>query len=73
MIVLAGCQLHELSMEAVAEAATGLREGGNLSERLARIEYVGMAAILLAVFLVTSAKLKSGRPAAEVDLAAVEQ
>jgi drug/metabolite transporter (DMT)-like permease len=43
-----------------------------LSERLARIEYVGMAAILLAVFLVTSATLKSGRPAAEVELAAVE-
>jgi drug/metabolite transporter (DMT)-like permease len=44
-----------------------------LGERLARVEYVGMAAILMAVFLVTSSKLKSGKPAAEVELAAVEQ
>jgi drug/metabolite transporter (DMT)-like permease len=44
-----------------------------LGERLARVEYLGMAAILMAVFLVTSSKLKSGRPAAEVELAAVEQ
>jgi drug/metabolite transporter (DMT)-like permease len=44
-----------------------------LSERLAPIEYAGMAAILLAVFLVTSSKLKSGKPAAEIELAAVEQ
>jgi drug/metabolite transporter (DMT)-like permease len=44
-----------------------------LSERLARIEYMGMAAILTAVFLVTSSKLKSGKPAAEVELAGVEQ
>jgi drug/metabolite transporter (DMT)-like permease len=43
-----------------------------LSERLARVEYAGMAAILIAVFLVTSSKLKSGKPAAEVELAAVE-
>jgi drug/metabolite transporter (DMT)-like permease len=44
-----------------------------LGERLTRVEYVGMAAILIAVFLVTSSKLASGRPAAEVELAAVEQ
>jgi drug/metabolite transporter (DMT)-like permease len=44
-----------------------------LSERLARVEYAGMAAILIAVFLVTSSKLKSGKPAAEIELAAVEQ
>jgi drug/metabolite transporter (DMT)-like permease len=44
-----------------------------LGERLARVEYAGMAAILIAVFLVTSSKLKSGKPAAEVELTAVEQ
>jgi drug/metabolite transporter (DMT)-like permease len=44
-----------------------------LGERLERVEYLGMAAILAAVFLVTSSKLKSGKPAAEVELAAVEQ
>ena len=32
-----------------------------------------VVAILIAVFLVTSSKLKSGKPAAEVELAAVEQ
>ncbi len=33
-----------------------------LHERLSNIEYAGMAAILLAVFLVTSSKMKSGKP-----------
>ena len=33
-----------------------------LEERLSSIEYVGMGAILLAVFLVTSSKMKSGKP-----------
>jgi drug/metabolite transporter (DMT)-like permease len=31
-----------------------------LGERFVRIEYVGMAAILVAVFLVTSSKLQTG-------------
>lgn len=43
-----------------------------LGERLLRVEYFGMAAILIAVFLVTSSKLKSGRAAAEVELAPIE-
>ena len=43
-----------------------------LKERLSSIEYAGMAAILLAVFLVTSSKLKSGKPAAAIELAPVE-
>jgi drug/metabolite transporter (DMT)-like permease len=43
-----------------------------LHERLVPIEYVGMAAILVAVYLVTSSKLKSGRPAAIEECVAVE-
>jgi drug/metabolite transporter (DMT)-like permease len=35
-------------------------------ERFVTVEYVGMASILLAVFLVTSSKLKTGAPPAEV-------
>jgi drug/metabolite transporter (DMT)-like permease len=42
-----------------------------LRERFVRIEYVGMAAILVAVFLVTSSKLKTGAPTVvDEDLAA---
>ena len=33
-----------------------------LGERLVRIEYVGMAAIVIAVYLVTSSKIKTARP-----------
>jgi drug/metabolite transporter (DMT)-like permease len=33
-----------------------------LRERLSGVEYVGMAGILVAVFLVTSSKMKSGKP-----------
>ena len=33
-----------------------------LRERFVAVEYVGMGATLLAVFLVTSAKMKSGKP-----------
>ncbi len=44
-----------------------------LGERLARVEYFGMAAILLAVFLVTSSKLKSGRATAELAVAPIEE
>jgi drug/metabolite transporter (DMT)-like permease len=44
-----------------------------LKERLVPVEYVGMAAILMAVYLVTSSKLKGGRPVAEIELAEVEQ
>jgi len=43
-----------------------------LKERLVPVEYVGMAAILMAVYLVTSSKLKGGRPVAEIELAEVE-
>jgi drug/metabolite transporter (DMT)-like permease len=43
-----------------------------LGERLTPVEYVGMGTILLAIFLVTSSKLKSGRPAAELEIAALE-
>ena len=43
-----------------------------LKERMVAIEYVGMAAILVAVYLVTSSKLKSGAPAAELETVAVE-
>jgi drug/metabolite transporter (DMT)-like permease len=42
-----------------------------LSERFVLAEYVGMFSILLAVFLVTSSKLRSGAPAAEVEDVAV--
>ncbi len=43
-----------------------------LQERLVPIEYAGMAAILAAVYLVTSSKLKSGAPAAEIELSEAE-
>lgn len=42
-----------------------------LSERFVLAEYVGMFSILLAVFLVTSSKLKTGAPAAEVEDVAI--
>jgi drug/metabolite transporter (DMT)-like permease len=43
-----------------------------LGERLAPTEYIGMAGVILAVALVTSSRLKTGREAAEVECAAVE-
>lgn len=43
-----------------------------LGERLQPNEYAGMAVTLLAVFLVTSSSMRSGRPAAEVKCIAVE-
>ncbi len=43
-----------------------------LGERLVAVEYIGMAAILTAVYLVTSSKLASGKPVAEVEFAEVE-
>jgi drug/metabolite transporter (DMT)-like permease len=43
-----------------------------LGERLVGIEYAGMAAILVAVYLVTSSKLKSGTPAATLELVKAE-
>ncbi len=47
---------------------------GVLHERLSSIEYVGMAGILIAVFLVTSSKMKSGRPTiVDEDLAMRQQ
>jgi drug/metabolite transporter (DMT)-like permease len=45
-----------------------------LHERFVAVEYVGMGGILLAVFLVTSSKMKSGRPnAVDEDLAVRQQ
>jgi drug/metabolite transporter (DMT)-like permease len=44
-----------------------------LRERFVAIEYVGMGAILLAVYLVTSSKLRSGAPTAETECVAVER
>jgi drug/metabolite transporter (DMT)-like permease len=44
-----------------------------LHERFVAIEYVGMAAILIAVYLVTSSKLKTGASIAEVEFAAEER
>jgi drug/metabolite transporter (DMT)-like permease len=44
-----------------------------LHERMVGLEYVGMAAILLAVWLVTSSKLKTGTPLAEVECVAAEE
>jgi drug/metabolite transporter (DMT)-like permease len=45
-----------------------------LHERFVAVEYVGMAGILLAVFLVTSSKMKSGKPnAVDEDLAVRQQ
>jgi drug/metabolite transporter (DMT)-like permease len=42
-----------------------------LGERLVPVEYLGMAAILIAVYLVTSSKLRSEAPVAEVEAAEV--
>ena len=42
-----------------------------IHERFVTAEYVGMASILLAVFLVTSSKLRTGAPPAEVEDIAV--
>jgi drug/metabolite transporter (DMT)-like permease len=43
-------------------------------ERFVAVEYVGMAGILLAVFLVTSSKMKSGKPnVVDEDLAVRQQ
>jgi len=45
-----------------------------LQEHFVAVEYVGMCGILLAVFLVTSSKMKSGKPnVVDEDLAAVRQ
>ena len=45
-----------------------------LRERFVAVEYVGMGAILLAVFLVTSSKMKSGGPnVVDEDLAERQQ
>ena len=44
-----------------------------LHERMVGIEYVGMASILVAVWLVTSSKLKSGKAVAEVECGATEE
>ena len=44
-----------------------------LHERMVGIEYVGMAAILIAVWLVTSSKLKSGTAMAEVECVKAEE
>jgi drug/metabolite transporter (DMT)-like permease len=44
-----------------------------LRERFVAIEYVGMGAILLAVYLVTSSKLTSGAPVAEAECTALER
>jgi drug/metabolite transporter (DMT)-like permease len=43
-----------------------------LHERLAPTEYIGMVAIVIAVALVTSSRLKSGKEVAEVECVAVE-
>ncbi len=43
-----------------------------LRERLVPVEYLGMAAILAAVYLVTSSKLKSGVPVAELEMVPLE-
>jgi drug/metabolite transporter (DMT)-like permease len=44
-----------------------------LHERFVAIEYVGMASILIAVYLVTSSKLKTGSSIAEVEFATEER
>ena len=44
-----------------------------LHERMVGIEYVGMAAILIAVWLVTSSKLKTGTAVAEVECVKAEE
>ncbi len=43
-----------------------------LREHLRTSEYLGMAAVLCAVILVTSSQMKSGRPAAEIEVGPVE-
>ena len=43
-----------------------------LGEHLRPEEYLGMAAVICAVALVTSSQMKSGRPAAEIEAAPVE-
>ena len=44
-----------------------------LHERMVGIEYVGMASILVAVWLVTSSKLKNGKTVAEVECGTTEE
>jgi drug/metabolite transporter (DMT)-like permease len=44
-----------------------------LHERMVAIEYIGMAAILIAVYLVTSSKLKSGAETATVECSETEE
>jgi drug/metabolite transporter (DMT)-like permease len=45
-----------------------------LKERFVGVEYLGMGGILLAVFLVTSSKMKSGKPTVvDEDLAVGQQ
>ncbi len=44
-----------------------------LHERMVAIEYLGMAAILIAVYLVTSSKLRSGAPAANLERTQTEE
>ena len=43
-----------------------------LRERMSGIEYIGMGAILIAVYLVTSSKLQSSAPVAEIECSAEE-
>jgi drug/metabolite transporter (DMT)-like permease len=43
-----------------------------LRERLVPVEVLGMAAILIAVYLVTSSKLRSGTPVATLECTNVE-
>ena len=43
-----------------------------LGEHLRPEEYLGMAAVICAVALVTSSQMKSGRPAAGIEAAPVE-
>jgi drug/metabolite transporter (DMT)-like permease len=43
-----------------------------LGERLAPTEYIGMVGVVLAVALVTSSRLKTGKETAEIECAAVE-
>ena len=44
-----------------------------LRERMIPIEYIGMAAILIAVYLVTSSKLQSGASTAEIKYSRTEE
>ena len=44
-----------------------------LHERMVAIEYIGMAAILIAVYLVTSSKLKTGAPTATIECTETEE